>query len=333
MTDTIENNQASKTRKSLIVTCLLLATLSSAYLFGAYSYPRDLFPINLIKAAKRFISPSVATPSPVETSSSVTAPPPVVNKFDSFGRLVFSSEKIEVSCPIQNQETAVIVAIGQSNSANSSLSKITPKFGEKIYNYYDGKCFKAVSPLLGATGDGGEFITPLADKLIEANIYKTVVIVSSGIGGTTISRWQKDGDLNAMLLQTVLQLIKTYKPTHIVWHQGEGDFNNKTSAKVYVSSFLSLKKSLNDINVKAPFFIAIATQCNQPDWTLNNPTSNGQKALLQFNNIFLGANTDILLGDSDRAPDKCHLSESGLYKTAYSYAEAIIKSKNTKLTQ
>jgi len=321
MTDTREcNNDACKTRKILFIIFLLLVALSSAYLFGAYSYPRDLFPINLIKAAKRFISSPTVTP------------PPVVNKFDRFGRLVFSSEKKEVSCPNQNQDTAVIVVVGQSNSANSSPSKTTPKFGEKIFNFYDGKCFKAESPLLGATGDGGEFITPLADKLIENNTFKTVIIVSSGIGATPISRWQKDGDLNVMLLETVSQLIKTYKPTHIVWHQGESDFTNKTSAEVYVSSFQSLKKSLSDSNVKAPFFIAIATKCNQSDWTLINPTSNGQKALLQFDNIFLGANTDILLGDSDRAPDKCHLSESGLYMTAYSFAEAIIKSKNKKLT-
>ena len=319
------NNSASTTKRRLIVTCASLVVLSSAYLFGAYSYPRDLFPINIIKAIKRFISPPVVTT------------PPVVNKFDSFGRLIFSSEKIEVTCPTQNEVTAVILAIGQSNSANSSPSKIPLKFGENVFNYYDGKCYKASSPLLGATGVGGEFITPLADKLIENNTYKNVVIVASGIGGTPISRWQKDGDLNVMLLETIKSLqrwisssskLKTaYKPTQIVWHQGESDFINKTSANAYVSSFQSLKKSLNANNVSAPFFISISTQCNFQDWTMSNPTSNGQKALLQIKNIFLGANTDILLGDSDRAPDKCHFSESGLNKTAQSYAEAIIKSK------
>ena len=286
--------------------------LLAYFLTHKYSYPRDLFPI---KTEKRFISPPVVTP------------PPVVLHFDSFQRLVFSSAKIEVPCPKTNQDMAVIVAIGQSNSANSSPSKISPKFGEKIFNYYDGKCFRAISPLLGATGHGGSFITPLTDKLIENNIYKTVVIVSSGISGTPISRWQKDGDLNVMLLEVISKLKETYKPTHIVWHQGESDFINKTSAKDYVSSFQSLKKSLNDNNVNAPFFTSISTKCNLKNWTLINPTSNGQKALLQIKNVFLGANTDILIGDSDRAPDKCHFSESGLNKTAQSYVETIIKSK------
>ena len=317
-------------KKSLLLAYLLLLNVF-VYLFGAYSYPRDLFPINIIKATKRFITPLVVTP-PVVTPPVVT--PPVVNKFDSFGRLIFSSEKIEVTCPTQNEGTAVILAIGQSNVANNSSSKIPPKFGENIYNYYDGKCYKASSPLLGATGDGGEFITPLADKLIENNTYKNVVIVASGIGSTPISRWQKDGDLNVMLLETISKLKTAYKLTQIVWHQGESDFINKTSAKVYVSSFQSLKKSLNDNNVSAPFFISISTECNQPgnqlNWTLSNPTSDGQKALLQIKNVFLGANTDILLGASDRLADKCHFSESGLNKTAQSYAEAIIKSKTNR---
>ena len=39
--------------------------------------------------------------------------------------------------------------------------------------------------------------------------------------------------------------------------------------------------------------------------------------------IFLGADTDALLGTADRREDKCHLSESGQTKTAAAYAQAI----------
>ncbi|MBT8542182.1 sialate O-acetylesterase [Polynucleobacter paneuropaeus] len=170
--------------------------------------------------------------------------------------------------------------------------------------------------MLGATGDGGQFLTPLADKLIENNAYKSVVIVPSGIAGTPISHWKKGGDLNKMLIETISQLLKTYRPTHIVWHQGESDFINKASALVYAQSFQSLKKSLNDFGVNSPLFISISTQCSQLDWTATHSTSDGQKTLLKTNGIFLCANTEILLSESDRAADKCHFSESGLDKVA-----------------
>jgi hypothetical protein len=246
------------------------------------------------------------------------------------GRLIFSSTKNRVACPKQDDGVAVILAFGQSNSANSSPSVLPPKFPDKIFNYFDGECYLASSPLLGATGDGGEFITHLADILLESNTYNAVVIFSSGIGGTPISRWQRNGDLNEMLLSSLMPFLRKYQITQVVWHQGEGDFFNKTSAKVYISSFQSLKKSLNDIGVYAPFFISISTKCNQQNWTINNPTSDGQKMLIKFKDIFLGANTDLLLVDSDRAPDNCHLSQSGLIKTATSYAEAIIKNKSAR---
>jgi hypothetical protein len=311
---------------SFLLSFIFITLLIFSYLLGAYSYPRDLFPINLVKIINRAIRPPIIASEIVFVTPAVPAiPPAVVKLFDRFGRLTFSSDKTEVACPPQSSEMAVILAIGQSNSANSSLSKISPKFGQTIYNYFAGKCYIALSPLLGATGEGGGFITPLADHLIESRAYKSVVIVASGIGATPISRWQRHGDLNEMLLETISQLIKNYNPTHIVWHQGESDFINKTSAKVYFSSFESLKKSLNDIEVRAPFLIAIATQCNQPDWTLSNPTSDGQKSLLKMDNVFLGANTDVLLSESDRATDRCHFSESGLNKTAQSYAKAIMQ--------
>jgi Carbohydrate esterase, sialic acid-specific acetylesterase len=120
----------------------------------------------------------------------------------------------------------VLLIIGQSNSANHADKKFTTQFPQSVFNYFEGKCYIASSPLLGATGEGGEFITPLADKLISVGAYKSVVIVSSGIGGTPISRWQKDGDLNEMLLSTLKRANQKYKITHVIWHQGESDCGN-----------------------------------------------------------------------------------------------------------
>lgn len=289
-----------------------------------YIYPYEVSPTDLDKKA---LNAQISSKSHY---LDLVPPSTPVNNFDNLGRLIYSSSKKEVPCPRQDNRVGVFVAIGQSNSANSSPSKIPPKFSEKIFNYFDGKCFLASSPLLGATGDGGEFLTPLADALLNAGIYREVVIFSSGIGGTSIVRWQKDGDLNGMLLNSLSPFLERYQPTQVIWHQGESDFLGNTSTKAYISSFLSLKNSLSEIGISAPFFISISTQCNQRDWSIENPTSNAQKQLIKYKNIFLGANTDLLLYDFDRAPDKCHFSQSGILKTANSYAMAIIKNINNR---
>lgn len=308
--------QRRRKLKALCFSLLLLILLAAAYLFGAYSYPRNTWLIALIKNIETRTSPS-----PI-----VNTGPSVVTKFDRFGRLVFSSNKKEVDCPRQTKDMAVILAFGQSNSANNSPSKIRTQPSIQVLNYFDGKCYVADSPLLGATGDGGEFITRLADNLIKDKVYQSVIIVSTGVAGTPISRWQEDGDLNDMLLATIASLKNTYRVTDLVWHQGESDFMNKTSAKVYVKSFKSLLKTLENphITPNVHAFISVSTKCGStPDWTSDNPTAAGQKMLVDNKKIFLGANTDLLLEQSDRAPDGCHFSESGLRKTADAYADSM----------
>ena len=51
---------------------------------------------------------------------------------------------------------------------------------------------------LGATGEGGAFLTLLAD------------------GGSPVSRWRRNGDLNEGLLSTLKALPPGYKVTEVV---------------------------------------------------------------------------------------------------------------------
>lgn len=250
------------------------------------------------------------------------------NKFDSIGRLISSPNKTSTTCPNQSKgtDTAVLLAIGQSNSANHAEKKVTTKYPKNVFNYFNGKCYVAASPLLGATGEKGEFITLLADKLIEKKTYKSVVIVSSGIGGTPIARWQAGGDLNDMLSDIITSVQKNYRVTDVVWHQGEADYFNGTSADEYEQSFKSLRESLLRLGVKSPIFISIATKCtNSSSWKVSNAVGISQERLTNGNQAILAANTDTLLDKKDRLSDGCHFSESGQYKAAIAYAEAISK--------
>ncbi len=287
---------------------LLAVTFVCAYLFGVYSYSRELWPIETLRQLKRWADP----------------PKPTIGQYDRMERLIAYPGKIEAPCPAPDATTAVILAIGQSNAANDAAKKVATRFPDRVFNYFDGKCTVAASPLLGATREGGEFLTLLADDLIAAGTYRRVIIVAAAHGGSSVLRWRRDGDLNQRLLSTLKTLPPGYEVTEVVWHQGEQDFEIATPAALYAASFNSLIETLRENGVEAPVFNAIATRCGaKANWTAGNPTAAAQRAVIDDRRVFLGADTDALLGEVDRAADKCHLSESGQVKTAAAYAQAI----------
>jgi len=140
---------------------LLLMACVGSYAFGVYSHKADLWPLRALREA--LYSEAVTPPS---------------GTHDTFGRLLSFPGKTAVPCPAQTADMAVILAIGQSNAANHASTRLTTRHPEQVFNLFDGKCYVAASPLLGATGEGGEFLTPLADRLIDDGAYKTVIIIA-----------------------------------------------------------------------------------------------------------------------------------------------------------
>ena len=249
--------------------------------------------------------------------------------YDAFGRLIYYPGKVEVACPVANDKLATILVIGQSNAANHGVKMFVTKHPDKVFNYFNGKCYVAASPLLGATGEQGEFITPLADQLIEDGVYESVMIISSAIGGTPIAYWQKGWPLNLMLQFVLNELTAKYKITEVIWHQGESDFYIKTSTQDYTTSFNSLISSIRaaDSNFP-PIYYAIATKCGEFGWYPENPVAIAQRNLANdSSHVYLGVDTDSLLLPADRNIDQCHFSESGQLKTAQAFAQAIRKQK------
>lgn len=297
----IRNNTLGARSSGLLVGLLFAVCCGAAYLFGLYSHSRNLWPVEALRGLHRG---------------------PTAGTYDAVGGLVAYPGKVEVACPPQTSDTAIILAIGQSSITNSGAKRITTAYPDRVLNYFNGKCYVAASPLLGASGEDGEYLTLMADKLVRDGRYKTIVLISSGVGGTAISRWQADGDLNDRLLAMLAGLQHGYKVTEMLWHQGENDFANSTSAKVYRRSFLSLLESLRRRGIDAPVFAAISTKCG-PSWVPNNPTATAQRELVAEGFVRLGADTDNLLTAADRQLDDCHFNESGQTKTATAFAEAI----------
>lgn len=280
----------------------LVAVAIASYLFGVYSYPRGLWPIGLLRGL----------------GDAVRAP----GTRDDFGRLVAYPGKVEVACPPQDGHTAVILAMGQSNVANHAARRETTRHGHAVVGYFEGKCHIAESPLLGATSDGGEFLTMLADRLVDDGLYRTVVIVSTGVGGSPISRWAAPGDLNSGLSASLRRLAADYRVTHVIWHQGETDFANATTAEAYAAAFASLAGTLAEAGVAAPVFTAVSTRGCATPWVADNAIARAQRGLADDSRVFLATDTDALLNPEDRS-DGCHFSESGQRKVATAYAAAI----------
>ena len=284
--------------KKLILPCALVL---AGYLLGAYSFAHAIWPINIITS--------------MHNANVAKA---LSENFDELGAYSNLKGKTEVDCPVQSASSVVILVLGQSNSANHSERKFVTQFPRRVINFYQGKCYTAQSPLLGASGLEGEYLTPMGDALIETGIFQNVPIVNTSIGGSKVGDWAISGPLAKRLKITLNSLGLKYEVTNIIWHQGESDFTSKTSFDDYRSSFESLENSLQQNRVTAPILMVTSTICGyNSNWTEKNPVALAQKSLIDDRYIFLGLDADATLGIKDRRPQSpsqeqnCHLSQRG----------------------
>src|SRR5580700_10127645 len=106
-----------------------------------------------------------------------------------------TADRIKISC-VTSENTAVIVTLGQSNAANYGTVAYTPKYDVMNFDIYDGNCYRARDPLLGASGTGGNFATPLADILIQQGLFERVIVAPIAMGGSTVEQWADEGRFN-----------------------------------------------------------------------------------------------------------------------------------------
>ena len=281
----------------------LLALAVLLFFYGAWRGMHHRWPEKPIAMLEQRLHPS-----PIETGQ--------------YGQLIRYPEKVGMPCPQQTARTAVLVVFGQSNSANYQGQRYHA-LDNRVVNFFDGRCYQAAFPLLGADGVAGESWTLLGNKLVAAGTFDQVVIISTGIGGTDIKRWAKDGDLNRMLIAVIKGLQPVYKPTQLLWHQGESDYMMDKSTKAYKSDFLSMLASLRAEGVDAPIYLSKATYAEFfGGWQPKNPVSEAQASLVDGESILAGPDTDANLGAIDRS-DGVHFAGSGQQKFADSYAQIL----------
>jgi hypothetical protein len=218
----------------------------------------------------------------------------------------------------------VALVFGQSNAANHGETRYASR--HRVYNFFDGKCYEASDPLLGAEGHKGSVWTRLGDKLIDANLYDSVLFVSIAVGGTSVKRWSVHGDMHHRIGDAIDALDKRgFKITHLFWHQGETDTSYHTGKDEYKKRFMVMLNGIRKSGVDAPIYVAEATICRRfgPDPVIEQAQRELVNPALK---IFPGPDTDELNTPEDRY-DGCHLSTTGLDKHADMWLKAIVDSE------
>ena len=294
---------------------LVTAVLAATYVFGAISYSHDIWPMGSLRDVKR-----VAADQPV-----------VLNHKDAFGRLIARRDKTLIPCPAQTPETAVVLFLGQSIQSNSAGQKAVSTHGDRVISWFGGHCAVAQSPLEGASEIGGEALTPIGNKLVAMEAFQRVMLVPVAIGQTLVSDWAPRGRLHKMLLDSLSQLSPQYRITHVVWHQGEEDFDKETSQADYANSFRALTGALRAHGVDAPIYVSVTSRCDADyRWTADNDVTRAQRSVIDASrNIRAGVDTDALLQPLDRFDD-CHLGGSGVEKYSTAVAQLLRPAKRTE---
>lgn len=270
----------------------------TAYSYGVVSYKYDLFPVPEIRRTKNALLKDT-----VDT----------VGFDDPRGR-------VKVDCAAVGG-AAVLLAFGQSNSANHGETPYTPREEVYNFNFLDGHCYRANDPLLGATGSGGSVWSRLGDRLVAAGHFERVLIVPFGVNASEVKRWAPGGDLHRRIISAVQGLREHgLEPTHLLWHQGEADAVLATPAEAYSESFGNMLESIRSLGVGAPLFMAIASMCHNSG---SDTIRNTQRAIIAAKeSVYRGAESDTL----DRMAwryDGCHFSDQGLWLHAQLWYDAL----------
>ena len=117
-----------------------------------------------------------------------------------------------------------------------------------------------------------------------------------------------------------------FEPSYVLWHQGEADALYGTSTEEYIKAFRAFVKSLRDLDVQAPIYVAVASYFTVPEGHEASQAiiRRAQQSLISpQQGILAGPDTDII---RDRF-DGCHLGTAGLREHAQLWRDALLESR------
>jgi carbohydrate esterase-like sialic acid-specific acetylesterase len=218
---------------------------------------------------------------------------------------------------------SVLLIIGQSNGGNHGETRSTAHRAVFNFNFFDGLCYRACDPLLGATGDGGSPWCILGDDLIADGFAPSILLCPLSVGGSTVAEWAPGGTYQHRMTYGIARLRQAgFEPSYVFWHQGEADALYGTQADDYIKAFRALVGSLRDLGIRAPIYVANASYFAIPDGYAANQAiiRRAQQSLISpQQGILSGPDTDLI---RDRF-DGCHMGTAGLREHAQMWRQSL----------
>lgn len=248
---------------------------------------------------------------------------------DRFGRgekavLRDLSDRVARPCHDAEGHTWVILAIGQSNAANTVMERHSAGPAVLQFNAADGACYAAADPLAGASGRNGSIWGRLGDRLIAHEAVDRVVLAPVAVGGAQVADWMPEHRLHPQLESTLDALSAAgLEITHVLWLQGEADAKTGTPRTLYADRLGGVEAFLRRQGVRAPFYVSLTSRCG--DIAPNSEIRAAQRAVIASSSAILaGPDTDQVHGRSDRF-DGCHLTAKGAEAYAKLWAIALLE--------
>jgi carbohydrate esterase-like sialic acid-specific acetylesterase len=118
-----------------------------------------------------------------------------------------------------------------------------------------------------------------------------------------------------------------FEPTYVLWHQGEADALYGTSTDHYAVAFRALAKSIRDLDIRAPIYVATASYFAVPEGydASQSVIRRAQQSLISSEDVILpGPDTDLI---RDRF-DGCHMGSTGLREHAQMWQTSLHRTRH-----
>jgi hypothetical protein len=237
------------------------------------------------------------------------------------------SRYLSVPCP--NNDAIVIVTGGQSNAANSYESAPPADYNPQTFMFYDEKCYKLQSPVLGASGEADSLWPSLGDKL-NMRVGRPMVFINAAVSGTQIGDWLDDRSryLERLAHQILLARKLGLKPNFVLWIQGETDAGVQLDPTTYAREQEALITKLHSsgaTNSKTKWVIYRSTHCtNRPN---NGPAIELALSKLASKDDRIVLGPEVTDYDDNFRHDGCHLNTRGRDRLVNDSLSTIIGSK------
>jgi hypothetical protein len=215
----------------------------------------------------------------------------------------------------------VFVTAGQSNSANHGQPPLSPQ--DPRVSAFDFQAWRpAVDPQPIATGQGGS-PWPVLGDLLAGSLDVPVGFVSVGWGGTRVGEWVPGGAYFPRLDQAI-RALEPNGARAVLWHQGESDGLDGTSALAYADRLRQvIAGSRAAYGGGLPWGVALVSFLPNGDPARMAAIIDGQTQVIAGDPlVFEGPATDAWVGPAYRS-DTVHFNEAGLRAHAAGWATSL----------